>query len=219
MDDTAFAAATVWHELMQVLAEKWRSPLFAAKYNNTSPYRSRNCRPRTDAMLKDSDSVLVETLQRIKVRAGIGDEGELSRDRYVDLSFATGDWWIGAKRYHLAIEVENNWRELHGTLLDLYRFQARTKVAIFYNSADEAMTWLIDAAAEVARSFREQGLQESGETSYLLVLLPEGHSTLISSEARALEFTGLDGVRVGLERKGSLSCNIEDAESVVARKP
>lgn len=194
MNDLVFTPEILWDELISELSARWTDQNFVSRYNNDrDQYRSRNCRPRTDVMLKDKNSVLDMTMHNLRKRGGIG-EGGIGKDRYMDFLFAMGDWWTGCKKYYLAVEVENNWPELRGTLLDLFRFQAMMKMAIFYSSDKNSIIELNRAATEAANNFSIQGFQESNQTNYLLVILPDRNTTPTKDEAQAIAFTGLDSI-------------------------
>lgn len=104
--------------------------------------------------------------------AGSGKAFDFPSERYVDLgvrSNAAG-WWEGRCGWLLAAEVENNQKELHGTLRDLVNIQARVKWAIFYAPIPEenARAALLGAL----RQARADGQIENGDTRYEVAVLP-----------------------------------------------
>jgi hypothetical protein len=187
-----------WDTFVKVMQEPGISN-FAAYYNNEqSKYRARNVRPRTDVMLKFKNSVLKTVLKHLKGRGFLPPGGATSTDRYIDLSYAVGDWWKAEKDFLVAVEVENSWTELRGTMLDLVRFQAKLKVAVFYASAPrQKKDEVRDALDSVISNFHKQGFEESSETSYLVVVAPDTYGSTKDAEVSyciAYPFTGLNEV-------------------------
>ena len=77
----------------------------------------------------------------------------------------------------LAIEVENDFAELRGTLRDLMQFQARLKVALFYSHDQPGHRPEVEQAVrEVSTCFVSQGFMEAEDTQYLVILAPESCS-------------------------------------------
>ena len=106
--------------------------------NHDTLYRSRNRRPRTDLMVKGlqgspfSSRGLVahaafnemEVLKANKPETDLLIE-ELSYERYSDIACYVAPWWTGERWCELLVEVENNWKELKGTVRDVLSSQAR----------------------------------------------------------------------------------------------
>ncbi|MBM4039948.1 MAG: hypothetical protein FJ290_15705 [Planctomycetes bacterium] len=166
-------------DFWQVLLEVMRNPgiaNFGEYYNNAlSRCQARNTRPRTHVMLNDDKSVLKCVLDELKKAGLLPDGGAMSTHRYADLSYSVGNWWNGEQSYLLVVEVENDWRELYGTLRDVIRFQARMKVAVFYHSQENRNheQEVESALHKVARSFGDQGFSEANDTGYLVVVAPD----------------------------------------------
>jgi hypothetical protein len=186
--------ALLWAALIQALNGK-QPPNFEALYNNDPHFkRHRNLRPRTDVMLRRSDSVLKSVLGRLKKDGHLPSDGQISAERYIDMSYSTGYWWTGNKQRLLAVEVENSWAELRGTLRDLLQFQAKTKMAVFYATPPEDREGeLLEAAICVAKSFATDGFVEAAGTPYLVVIAPDSCSSSPAS-CLGIGFTGLESV-------------------------
>ena len=99
-------------------------------------------------------------------------------ERYIDIAIYTGKWWEGQRFTDLAVEVENNWAEIKGTMKDLLLFQAKRKWALFYQKdLDKGATDLSEAITVASSTFDRQGLSESPETKYEVLVLPENVSS------------------------------------------
>lgn len=199
-------------DFWQVFVEVMRNPHipdFGDYYNNMpTKKRSRNIRPRTDVMLKNANNVMMSVIRILKERGFLEKVGETSTERYIDVSYATGDWWKGEKYYQLAVEVENDLRELRGTILDLIRFQARMKVAVFYSQEHvDQRRQIEDKLQEVAHNFTNQGFREATDTGYLIVVAPDRFaegSNSVSQRCVAYRFNGLEEVMSGRWEEESL---------------
>jgi hypothetical protein len=180
------------------LREFWRTFLgvFREEASETMLNRYHSNRPRTDLMVQGTGSVIARTVSQLT--AGI--VGETSTSRYIDFSFSIGDWYRGEKYPELAIEVENDWRELRGTLRDLCQFQAKSKVGVFYSESPAASTQdVIDALKHVADRFRRDGFMEA-PTPYLVIVAPEKCDLGAGDVARSFmgyHFIGLDHIATG----------------------
>jgi hypothetical protein len=110
-------------------------------------------------------------------------------EHYIDITISSGEWYEGKKFCKLAVEVENSWDELKGTMKDLLLFQAKMKWGVFYNeNIYKAEHELLEAINIVWKSFEEH-FQENTETQYELLILPE-----------SLPATGFCGIEI-LEAK------------------
>src|SRR5699024_10062155 len=100
--------------------DDWQT--FEARYNWA--------RPRTQLMVDGPRSLVRVAVERMCEKGVLPLGGEYSKVRYIDFSYSIGDWWKGLKYPLLVGEVENDWKELHGTLRDLLQFQAKAKIGI-----------------------------------------------------------------------------------------
>ena len=152
---------------------------FVAAYNSDDEFRrTPRSKPRTDLMVKGFQGIegyadggfVVRAAQQIH-----GFEWENVRfTRYIDISVLSGDWWSGELVYEWIAEIENDWKELCGTISDLLRTQAKRKLGVFYrekpgDSEDE----VCDSISDVFRVFREHGFSESPDTAYDILVLPD----------------------------------------------
>jgi len=181
---------------------------FRSRYNNQAPYRTRNSRPWTDLVTRHSDSVLGHALERLTKDGYLPANGERSSERFMDLLYFTGNWWAGTRQALLAVEVENDWKELRGTLRDLLQFQARTKVAVFYYLASERIqTEVVEAMKSVAASFLNAGYAEAASTAYLLIIAPDEWPAMAAPDfpvCSAFSFTGISDLDRGIWIRTSL---------------
>jgi hypothetical protein len=136
---------------------------FATRYNPAA-------RPRTELMLQKDDGIIPKAAGKL----GLPTSQEIAYSRYIDFSVAEGDWWAGEKGPLLAVEVENNWKELRGTLRDLLQFQARAKIGVFYHKVPRSARHEVEMSlAHVQECFRRDGFSESADTGYLIIIAPE----------------------------------------------
>ena len=148
--------------------------------NEPELYRSSRRRPRTDLMVKGLRGSRFEVHGLVAQAAGVLEpkpDREIGYERYTDISISYGNWWKGEKYVELAVEVENCWGELAGTLKDLLWFQATRKWAVFYSSNLQAAgTELSDTIDRVRTSFETQGSQENADTQYEIAVFPDSVS-------------------------------------------
>jgi len=175
--------------------EDWptiRSSMVRAFNNEKSIERSRNRRPRTALMVKGLKTTPFQEVGLVAKAAALATdrpENKLHFERHMDIKINCGQWWKGQYFCLLAAEVENNWNELRGTICDLCHCQSRHKWGVFYHpSLDAAEKELIEATIETRKYFRKEGFQESNETSYELVVLP---NQLPPSGMRGIELVEL----------------------------
>jgi hypothetical protein len=120
----------------------------------------------------------------------------------MDLLYFTGNWWDGERQALLAVEVENNWKEIRGTLRDLLQFQAAVKVAVFYSAdIERAKRDIVEAATSVRDSFLSAGYTEAPSTAYLVIIGPDQWPVLPAAQAPALwafSFSGLRNMDAGV---------------------
>jgi hypothetical protein len=133
-------------------------------------------RPRTALMVKGLPDSPFETegLIAMAARKAVKNKGQRYSDRYVDIGFGSGNWWRGESRWMLIVEIENDWRELMGTLADLQNNQSPDKWGVFYREDPKgASNELLAAVRGVRKSFERSGFLESPKTRYEVVVLPE----------------------------------------------
>ena len=123
--------------------------------------------------------------------------------RYVDIGCQGEGWREGRTFWKWIVEVENNWKELHGTLLDLSRIQACRKLGVFYRpEPGDVLGPVRDAVVQVFEAFGKNGFAEATGTRYEVVVLPEVLSADDPSTFRCLhvDFTAgeaLAGLKEG----------------------
>lgn len=150
---------------------------FHNRFNNSKEYkRARTCSARTDLMLGKSDDREKGIVRTAFHHFNSSDLTgfELSFERYVDFIASQGDWWTGKKVALMTCEVESDLAEFKGTLSDLIRYQARQKVAVFYDNGIQSRREQMEGdVRDVFDHFKRQGFSEADDTEYLVVFGPE----------------------------------------------
>jgi hypothetical protein len=164
--------------------------LTASEQRDRPRYRQHfeKCRSWTNLMLGnagDRASGIVRQTLRECFQAGV----EFSHERYADLAAFSGDWWAGRCLALLVVEHENNISEFRGTISDLLRYQARQKVAVFYEDAASKQADLQAQVREVFDYFDQEGFSELGDTEYLIVFGPIGSHEDGIGKWSAMHFT------------------------------
>lgn len=157
-------------------------------YNNDSQKRVRNRMPRTDLMVKGLEAhnryknngliayVAFHVLKERGFNAPdfVSFEGKLRYERYVDIGVLCGDWWQGESYWELIVEIENNWKELKGTLNDLFHCQSKLKwLILFSESPNSIKDELISSINNGYSYFLNNGFEENPMTKYEILVLPE----------------------------------------------
>ena len=182
-------------------------PVFVAAFNNEEEYRrAKNCcRPRTDLMTRGlrhstNEKPINDYAEKCFIpHAMIEAQPELSSgiewlfSRYVDIGCQGCDTWFQGKAFwEWIVEVENDWKELKGTLADLLRTQAKRKLGIFYHPELEnrnVKKELKKAVENVFDAFTGECFAESGNTFYEIIVLPEELSSENPGSFRCLNLS------------------------------
>lgn len=171
------------------LKEPERQELLVKAYNNDDALRRhKNSRPRTELMVKGlvldqngqpaSGFLQKGLIARAATIAASAESNEPPTfSRYTDIAISSGNWWKGERFKVLAVEVENAWSEIAGTIKDLLLIQARKKWAVFYGDVSDsnyprAEKALKDAISSAWKSFKSNEFQENPNTCYEIVVLP-----------------------------------------------
>ena len=172
--NTRISAAAFWSTFVDVMNEH-STDVYRLRYNNDPSQKLyRNTRPRSTHMVGGDESMVGKVIARLCQSEALPSQGERGFTRYIDAAYYSGEWVRGKKGAHLAVEVENEFAELSGTLRDLFQFQAQLKVGIFYADRPSEVEGQVRAAlADVAASFQVDGFSESSTTEYLVVIAPE----------------------------------------------
>ena len=192
-------------ELEKVSSQVELELIVDAYNNDPSRRRFRNRRPRTDLMVKGLDghdryennglvAYAAFHALRTKQDSGISDFDSfvqgLSYERYIDIGVRLGDWWQGTAYWELIVEIENNWKELKGTLNDLFQCQSKLKwLILFSESPNSIEDELIISINNVYSFFLNNGFEENPMTKYEILVLPERLSKNGLKGEKVLEIT------------------------------
>ena len=170
--------------------------LIVNAYNDEGVPHPRNRRARTCLMVKglrDTAFAAHGLVPQAALRAFPPDaDDESSFERYTDFAIYAREWYSGKRFCKLAVEVENSWNELKGTIKDLLSFQAQNKWAVFYhdldgNKIENVKTELVDAIRTAWTALAQDGFCESRETKYEIIVLPEKISESSLKQLRVVE--------------------------------
>ena len=151
-------------------------------YNNERElcnFKIKNKKPRTELMLGSGksrkNSIMYKTLENYYGQNF--DNNNCSFDRYADLIYSKQSyeyWYKGILFYDLIVEIENNINEYKGTISDLFRIQAKNKVAIFYyKTIDSIEQKYKNELPGIFKNIYNEGFSEFCETKYLIIFGPD----------------------------------------------